>query len=138
MLSGLGEHDLAFLTRTAVLDRMTGDLCDALLHRRDSAQRLEAFEAGGMFVVALDRRRAWYRYHGAFRSLLVAELARREPDAVADLNRRAADWYEASAGPSRRFATPRWPAIATAPASWSNAWRCASTTAGGWPRSRNG
>ena len=77
VLSGLGEHDLAFLTRTAVLDRMTGDLCDALLHRRDSAQRLEAFEAGGMFVVALDRRRAWYRYHGAFRSLLAAELARR-------------------------------------------------------------
>ena len=101
VLSRLSDDDIRFVTRSSVLDRLTGALCDALVDRSDSARRLERLEQQGAFVVPLDRRREWYRYHPAFRSLLEAELELREPQAPGDLNRRAADWYEAAGQPER-------------------------------------
>ena len=51
-------------------------------------------------MIALDRRREWYRYHALFREFLVGELDRSEPDIVPKLHLRAADWYEANGSPS--------------------------------------
>jgi LuxR family maltose regulon positive regulatory protein len=99
LLARLPPRTLRFLMRTSVLDRMSGALCDAVLERHDSARVLESLERDNLFVVALDRRRDWYRYHHLFRELLRSELERREPGRVGELNRRAADWCAANAEP---------------------------------------
>jgi LuxR family maltose regulon positive regulatory protein len=107
-LSRLGRAELRFLTRSSVLDSMCGPLCDAVLgkERQTSATRLESLEKSSSFVVPLDRRRVWYRYHQLFRGALRAELERREPELVPELNRRAAAWCEANGAPAaaRRYA----------------------------------
>jgi LuxR family maltose regulon positive regulatory protein len=94
LLSALRAEDIDFLTRTAILDTMCGPLCDEVLETGGSARRLQSFERAGLFLVPLDRSRTWYRYHGEFRDFLRAELERREPTLVPDLNRRAAAWCE--------------------------------------------
>ena len=90
------EETSSFLTRTAVLDRMCGPLCDAMLESTGSASKLESLARANLFLVPLDRRREWYRYHREFRDFLRAELERREPELVPELNRRAAAWCEAN------------------------------------------
>ena len=96
LLSFLSEDDIRFATRTAVLERMSGPLCDALLERTGSAEILQMFERSNMFVVPLDTRGEWYRYHHLFRDILRARLERREPGLIPELNRRAAAWHEAN------------------------------------------
>jgi LuxR family maltose regulon positive regulatory protein len=98
-LSHLSAKEVHFLTRTAVLDRMCGPLCDAVLESGESASRLESLARRNLFVVPLDRRREWYRYHHEFRGFLRAELEQREPALVPELNRRAAAWCEANGAP---------------------------------------
>jgi LuxR family maltose regulon positive regulatory protein len=97
LLDHLSDGEVSFMCRTSVLDRMCGPLCDAVLQRSGSGQFLEWMERRNLLVVALDRRREWYRYHYLLRELLETELLRREPDLVADLHLRAASWYEANA-----------------------------------------
>ena len=94
-LSGLRPGPMRFLRRTAVLDQMCGSLCDAVLDERGSAGELEKIERWNLFLVPLDRRREWYRYHHLFGELLRRELVEREPELVPVLHSRAADWYEA-------------------------------------------
>jgi LuxR family maltose regulon positive regulatory protein len=94
-LSRLEPDDIRFLTRTAVLERMSGPLCDAVLESSDAAQRLESLARANLFLVPLDPRRTWYRYHNVFREFLQSELERREPNLVHKLGRRAAAWCEA-------------------------------------------
>ena len=89
----------AFLTRTAVLERMCGPLCDATLERPESAATLAALARSNLLLVPLDRSGEWYRYHRLFRDMLLAELRRREPDLIPVLHRRAAQWYEHNGGP---------------------------------------
>ena len=98
-LSHLSEGEQRFLRRTAVLDQLCGPLCDALLGDSSGQARLRALEASNSFLIPLDRRREWYRYHGLFREFLLGELRRVEPDAILDLQLRAADWYEANGSP---------------------------------------
>jgi LuxR family transcriptional regulator, maltose regulon positive regulatory protein len=99
LLDRVSGSEVSFLTRTAVLDRMCGSLCDAVLGVTASGRLLEQMEGRNLLVVPLDHRRECYRYHHLFRELLKAELRRREPDRVADLHFRAAAWYEANAMP---------------------------------------
>jgi LuxR family maltose regulon positive regulatory protein len=96
LLSRLPAGQVSFLTRTAVLDRMCGPLCDAVLDSSGSATVLELLAESNLLLVPLDRRREWYRYHHLFRDLLRAELDRREPALVPELHRRAATWCEAN------------------------------------------
>jgi LuxR family transcriptional regulator, maltose regulon positive regulatory protein len=98
-LSRLQTIDVEFLMRTAVLDRMSGPLCDAVLGQSDSAKRLRALEEANFFAVSLDHHREWYRYHHLFRDMLRSELERLEPELVATLNRRAASWCEENGSP---------------------------------------
>ena len=65
----------------------------------DAYAQLRALEASNLFLVPLDRRREWYRYHALFREFLLAELHRAEPELIAKLHLRAADWYEANGSP---------------------------------------
>jgi LuxR family maltose regulon positive regulatory protein len=84
-----------FLLRTAVLDRLTGSLCDAVTGRADGTSMLEGLERGNLFLVPLDDHRSWYRYHHLFADVLRARLLAEEPGLVPDLHRRASDWYAA-------------------------------------------
>jgi LuxR family maltose regulon positive regulatory protein len=93
-LDRLAERERAFLRRSAVLDRMSGPLCDAVLETTGSGARLESMARANMFVVPLDGTGRWYRYHGLLRDLLRRELEEQDPEVVAGLNRRAADWFE--------------------------------------------
>jgi LuxR family maltose regulon positive regulatory protein len=99
LLSGLSEAEVGFLTRTSVLGRMCGPLCDAVLGSQGSAATLEALQRSNLLVVPLDRRAEWYRYHHLLRDLLQAELRRREPAMVPQLHLRAAAWCEANGLP---------------------------------------
>ncbi len=75
-----------------MLDRFTPELCDAVLGREDSAAVLAEFARSNMFLVALDAREQWYRYHHLFGELLQLELGRED---AAALRRRAAAWCRA-------------------------------------------
>jgi LuxR family transcriptional regulator, maltose regulon positive regulatory protein len=96
----ISPQQRAFLTRTAVLERMCGPLCDATLERPESAATLAALARSNLLLVPLDRSGEWYRYHRLFRDMLLAELRRREPDLIPVLHRRAAQWYEHHGAPS--------------------------------------
>ena len=82
-----------FLMRTAVLERLSGSLCDAVAERTGSDEMLRSLERSNLFVVPLDAERRWFRYHALFRAMLVRQLERFAPDSVADLHRRASAWY---------------------------------------------
>ena len=99
LLSRLPREELRFLTRTAVLEPMSGPLCDAILEQSGSAAVLESLTRSNLFLVPLDRTGEWYRYHHLFRELLRAELERLEPDLVPRLLARAVDWCEANGQP---------------------------------------
>ena len=99
-LEQLPESTQQFLRRTAVLDQLSGPLCNALLETSDAHAQLRDLEAANLFLVPLDRRREWYRYHALFREFLLAELHRAEPDVTMKLHLRAADWYESNGSPA--------------------------------------
>jgi LuxR family maltose regulon positive regulatory protein len=92
LLSRLPAAEVEFLTRTSILERMCGGLCDAVLATTGSAEMLETLGHGNGFVVRLDRRGGWYRYHHLFGQLLRNELEHSEPEIVAALNERAMNW----------------------------------------------
>jgi LuxR family maltose regulon positive regulatory protein len=91
-LARISPQRREFLTRTAVLERMCGPLCDAVLGQSGSAAVLAELERSNLLLVPLDRRGEWYRYHRLFRDALLAELHRAEPDLIPVLRRRAAGW----------------------------------------------
>ncbi len=84
----------SFLLQTSILDRLNGPLCDAVTGQEEGNARLEALERGNFFVVPLDDKRHWYRYHHLFAEVLSAHLMAEQPDQVATLHRRASAWYE--------------------------------------------
>jgi LuxR family transcriptional regulator, maltose regulon positive regulatory protein len=81
-----------FLMRTSVLERLSSSLCDSVLERADSGERLRSLEASNAFVIPLDGERRWYRYHTLFRAMLLRQLERYAPAEVSDLHRRASAW----------------------------------------------
>ncbi|MET9268518.1 LuxR C-terminal-related transcriptional regulator [Kribbella sp. NPDC003557] len=81
-----------FLLATCILDRLTGPLCDAVTGEHDGKAMLERLDRANLFLVPLDDQRRWYRYHHLFRDVLHAHLTDEDID-VAELHRRAADWY---------------------------------------------
>jgi LuxR family maltose regulon positive regulatory protein len=98
-LARISRRHRAFLTRTAVLERMCGPLCDAVLDMSGSTAALAELERSNLLLVPLDRRGQWYRCHHLFRDMLLAELHRQEPDLIPILQRRAAQWYERNREP---------------------------------------
>ena len=96
MLDELSPETLTFLTRTSVLDRLTGERCDALLQESGSATRLLELERSNLLLVALDSHGESYRYHHLLVDLLRRELRRSEPDLVPGLHRRASEWSAAT------------------------------------------
>ena len=83
-----------FLLRTSVLGRLSGPLCDAVTGQGGGKAMLEALDRGNLFLVPLDDRRRWYRYHHLFADVLQARLLDEQPGQVPGLHRRASVWYE--------------------------------------------
>jgi LuxR family transcriptional regulator, maltose regulon positive regulatory protein len=94
LLARLSEQQRAFLTRTAVLERMCGPLCEAVLELSGAAATLADLSRSNLLLVPLDRRGQWYRYHHLFRDMLLAELERQAPGLPPVLRRRAASWCQ--------------------------------------------
>jgi LuxR family maltose regulon positive regulatory protein len=91
-LARIPRQQRACLTRTAVLERMCGPLCEAVLDTGGSAGILADLAESNLLLVPLDQRGEWYRYHHLFRDMLLAELHRLEPGLMPVLRRRAAYW----------------------------------------------
>ena len=83
-----------FLLETSVLERLSGELCDAVTGRAGSQAMLQDVERAGLFLVPLDEVRGWWRYHRLFADLLRARLQEEQPDRVPALHRAAAAWSE--------------------------------------------
>jgi LuxR family maltose regulon positive regulatory protein len=93
VLEHQSEQVRTFLLQTSVLERLSGELCDAVTGRPGSQALLEQAERAGLFVVALDEVRGWWRYHHLFADLLRARLQAEQPGLVPGLHRNAAAWY---------------------------------------------
>ena len=84
-----------FLLETSILNRLSASLCEAVTGRSDAKATLDAFERSNLFLVPLDDRRQWYRYHHLFGDVLRARLADEEPDRIIVLHGRACEWFDA-------------------------------------------
>jgi LuxR family maltose regulon positive regulatory protein len=97
----LGEEVLAtlepevrdLLLQTSILERVSGPLCDAVADTSGAARQLETLARSNLFVVPLDQRRDWYRYHHLFRACLNAELRVESAKLIPELHRRASHWF---------------------------------------------
>jgi LuxR family maltose regulon positive regulatory protein len=87
------ERVRRFLLGTAILERLSGPLCDAVTGESGSQELLESLERKNLFVVALDEKREWYRYHQLFADVLQALSVREDPDRARSFHRRASAWY---------------------------------------------
>jgi LuxR family transcriptional regulator, maltose regulon positive regulatory protein len=95
VLSAQDEEMQAFLLRTAVLERLSGPLCDTVTSLSGSASRLAALNRGNLFTVALDEEGRWFRYHHLFRDFLRRLLEERLPSEMQALHWKASEWFAA-------------------------------------------
>ena len=108
VLEQQSESVQTFLLQTAVLDQLTGSLCDAVRYGgaksptgQDNGQAiLEMLEHANLFIVPLDRVRQWYRYHHLFADLLRQRLRQTHLEQIPTLHSRASEWYERNGLPS--------------------------------------
>ncbi|HSC51489.1 MAG TPA: LuxR C-terminal-related transcriptional regulator [Gaiellaceae bacterium] len=92
----LDAHDPAMqdlMLRCSVLERLSGRLCDDVLERAGSSHVLDELSRANLFLIPLDDRGEWYRFHHVFGQLLRVELEHREPGVAATLHRRAYAWH---------------------------------------------
>lgn len=94
VLEQQSESVQTFLLQTAVLDRLTGSLCDALTGQDNGRATLEMLEHANLFIIPLDEERRWYRYHHLFSDLLRQRLRQTQLEQATTLHHRASEWYE--------------------------------------------
>ena len=83
-----------FLLQTAILDRLNGPLCEAVTGYADCQQLLQTLERSNLFIIPLDEKRQWYRYHHLFADMLATHLAEEQADQLPVLHLKASIWYE--------------------------------------------
>jgi ATP/maltotriose-dependent transcriptional regulator MalT len=94
VLDRQSEQVRGFLLETSVLDRLSGELCDALTGHAGGQAMLEQVEQANLFLIPLDEVRGWWRYHHLFADLLRARLQQQQPSRVPALHRAAAHWCD--------------------------------------------
>jgi LuxR family maltose regulon positive regulatory protein len=94
VLDGQPGQVRAFLLETSVLERLSGELCDAVTGLSGSQAMLQDIERAGLFLVPLDEVRGWWRYHHLFADLLRVRLEQEQPGRVQELHRAAAAWSD--------------------------------------------
>lgn len=100
VLQRQAETVRTFLLQTSILGRLSASLCDAVTDRADGSAMLDALDRSNLFLVPLDDRRRWYRYHHLFAEVLQARLLDERPGEAAALHRRASDWYGRAGDPA--------------------------------------
>jgi LuxR family maltose regulon positive regulatory protein len=102
----IDEHPAlrSFLLQTSILEEMCTSLCEAVTADADAGSRLDAVRRSNLFLVELDARGEWFRYHHLFGELLRHELRRAEPQQIALLHRRASAWHSAAGNTDRAIA----------------------------------
>jgi LuxR family maltose regulon positive regulatory protein len=93
VLSQQPEEIQHFLLQTSILDKMNGDLCNAVTGRKDSRSLLERLFSANLFLIPLDDEYKWYRYHHLFADLLRDLQKARQKNETTKLHRRASHWY---------------------------------------------
>lgn len=88
------ENIQDFLLKTSVLTKLSGDLCNAVSGDSNSQNILEELERANLFIIPLDDKRHWFRYHHLFADLLRQRLGLNAPDSIPALHIRASRWYE--------------------------------------------
>jgi LuxR family maltose regulon positive regulatory protein len=88
------EFVRSFLLQTSILDRFNGPLCDAVTLQQGSSARLEQLQRGNLFLIPLDDKRHWYRYHHLFAGVLRMHLMAEQPNQTPALHQRASEWYQ--------------------------------------------
>ena len=96
VIATVDSETIHFMLATSVVDQMNGSLADALAKAVGGDARLVALERANLFVVPLDDRREWYRYHPLLAGLLASELRRTAPETVPEFHRRASHWFESA------------------------------------------
>ncbi|HWS84597.1 MAG TPA: AAA family ATPase, partial [Ktedonobacteraceae bacterium] len=82
-----------FLLSTSILEQLSASLCNAVMQQTNSQEMLRQLEQANLFVVSLDSKRQWYRYHALFAEALRYRLEQMQPDLVPSLHHRASLWY---------------------------------------------
>jgi LuxR family transcriptional regulator, maltose regulon positive regulatory protein len=90
----------SFLLQTSILDRLNGPLCEAVTGQPGGKARLDTLQRGNFFLISLDEKRYWYRYHHLFADVLHMHLQAEQPDQVSALHRRASEWYVQNGSPA--------------------------------------
>jgi LuxR family transcriptional regulator, maltose regulon positive regulatory protein len=103
ILAHLPEDLRQFVLHTSLFERLSGSLCSAVTARPDGQAVLEQLERANLFLVPLDSRREWYRYHHLFAGFLRHELYRTSPDLAPEIHRRAAAWFLEQGWPEPAF-----------------------------------
>lgn len=103
IVAQLPEDMQQFLLQTSILDRLCGSLCQAVTGTEETQKMLTMLEGENLFLIPLDDRREWFRYHCLFADFLHEELKRLHPDIVTSLHQRAARWYLAHDLPEQAF-----------------------------------
>lgn len=88
------ERVRRFLLQTAILERLSGSLCDAVTNQADGQAMLETLERSNLFIIPLDNKRQWYRYHHLFADVLLAHARIDWPERLPRLHAQASEWYE--------------------------------------------
>ena len=100
VLQRQSEDVRQFLLQSSILDRLSGPLCDAVTGQANGGATLVRLERANLFLVPLDDRRRWYRYHHLFADVLRAHLLDEQADNVAVLHDRASGWFERNGEPA--------------------------------------
>ena len=93
VLDRLSDEQKDFLLRTCILDHLSGPLCDVVAGVTGSAAMLEELDRSNLFLIPLDNRRDWYRYHHLFVEWLRHRLRRTNPELAPQLHARASRWH---------------------------------------------
>ena len=92
------ERVRRFLLQTAILERLSGSLCEAVCRdatgQNDGQKMLGTLERSNLFIIPLDNKRQWYRYHHLFADVLQAHALKEYPEQLPSLHRQASEWYE--------------------------------------------
>jgi LuxR family maltose regulon positive regulatory protein len=96
MLDGLPSEIVQFMVRTAILDRFSASLCQAVTGQNSSGGVLESIESRQLLLTPLDQERQWYRYHPLLAEYLRQRLEAQSGDKIPELQRRASRWFAAN------------------------------------------
>lgn len=88
-----------FLLRTSILRTLEAPACAALVPQVDGLAMLERLAAAHLFLAPTETGAQSWRYHSLFADFLRAQLAREQPDRLAQLHLAASGWYESQQRP---------------------------------------